>query len=219
MRHAVNAVVKMGFSLDEGKRSVCHDTARRIDFHVFFPYFSGFEIVPVTIELEGSFVGSRDGHVHFGFREFYQFEYSDSFGFSLDGDIVEFANMKCIADLCAGLCRDDDVNAVFLPGGFETGSEIHGISEDGIVESGFRSDVSDHDFARGDSDAEFDRLDTVIHDVCIDDWQGSSHENGSFAGVVGMMRIVYRRTVESHDGIADIFVECSLILGENVRHA
>ena len=122
------------------------------------------------------------------------------------------------------LCRlaDQYPRAVGLAGAFETGREVHGVSDHRVAAGLLRADIADHDFAGRDADSDVDLRQAAPHAYEIGQLGLEFRQGGELfqRGGTGEAGLVLgggeRRAPERHDRVADIFVDDPVVAAYRV---
>lgn len=218
MCHPIHSSLDDNFPLEDVMTADCHDTRWLVIDHIRFPELSCVEIFSREIEIECT-------SIVLVFREVESFRFSreelidhHSLRLPLHSDSIEWSSMIEISHHVVGWSGDDDMRTVFFRRGFETRGEVHGISEDSVVEPIIGSDVPYHHFPSRDPDSEIDRIESPFREFIIELWESRSHGECCLAGSTRMVRKCDRCTEKSHHRISDIFIEGSSIFREYLGH-
>ncbi len=107
---------------------------------------------------------------------------------------------------------------IFFPNSLEPRGDIHGISEDGIVESFFGPDIPNDDIPTRDPDTEVDRFDSLLRNTLVEYWKCLSHEECCSTGSDRMIWHIEWCSEKSHHRVPDILIKGTTLFDEDVGH-
>ena len=150
-------------------------------------------------------------------------EYIDRLRFSFDLRACHRAEIKFVAYQLRGTCSNQNIDAVNAGESLQTRGQIDGITDHGGVKSlmrFIRPNVADQDVALIDPDPHPERHPAFCFPLVIQFFQFTAHsERGVGAGFsVFGHALTFHVPPNSHDGVADEFIEGSSIFENHANH-
>ncbi len=99
----------------------------------------------------------------------------------------------------------------------EAGGDVDGVTEDRVIDTGRRPDVTYHDRSRVHRHPNLDAIEAFGFALAVPDVQGLQQFDGRTHGALGVILLRQRRTEERHDGIADEFIERAAVFENDIR--
>ena len=143
--------------------------------------------------------------------------------FALDRDQIDLDQGR-VAEPLGGFLADDQVHAVELAEALEPRGQVHRIAEQRIVKMLHRPEIADAALAAVDPDADSHRCPRsarrlrLVRPKAVQFDQLLAHGLSGADRVLGVLRVVERGVPKRHDAIADVFVDGSLQLGDDLGH-
>lgn len=217
--HMIYTPFHLHFAFQDRDTPECHDLGGLIICHIGFPDFSRFEVFFLTIQFECLFIDLVFFMVYISIADIRnKLIDRNSESFSLHCYTIELATEKMFLHREIGGFGDDDTSGVFFGGGFQPGGEIHRISENRVVKTIVRTDITHENFPTRDPDTKIDRGESMCDEFLIEPWKHRTHRESGTTRTYRMIRLRKWRSEKSHHRIADIFIQRSSVLYEDIRH-
>ena len=137
VRHPINSVIKGHFPFYEFSTALHHNHCRRIFCGKSLKHMSSRQILPFTIKPECRFIIRVFRHIDRISSQSQNFKNTHAFIFSFHRNIIKLANQEFIANQNSCCRRNNHIHAIFFAHSFQSGSKIHGIAQNCIIESFF----------------------------------------------------------------------------------
>ena len=219
VRHSINSVIKGHFAFYELSTALHHNHCRWIFCGKSLKHMSSRQILPFAIKPERRFIICVFRHIDRISSQSQNFKNAHALMFSFYRNVIKFTNQEFIANQNSRCRCNNHIDAIFFAHSFEAGGEIYRVAQNSIIESFFRTNISHHHFARGNSHTKIDWIEIFFFQMIVKIIERASHMNRSSARIDSVKWIIRWRSKKSHHRIANIFIERSLMLNQNIRHS
>ena len=143
----IDSILHGDIALDNLQTAVHHDARWWIDRCERLPELTCRTVVACTVECERLSVCEVGCAIRDLFTISDELIDTDAFSFSFYCYSIEFSSEKVWSEEYLRRLRDDDMHIILLTHALQAGSDVHGVTQDGIVEPIVRSDIAHHHFS------------------------------------------------------------------------
>ena len=131
---------------------------------------------------------------------------------------IEFSGLEVFTGLLQGEFGHDNVDAVLFGEGFQSCSDIHIDSHDGVVHLSLGPDIADSHFSEIDAHSDLELGLANLPLTGIEPLDALDHLESGEHRLKTVIVVMNRSTEHSHDGISDVLVDDSVAIHDDVHH-
>lgn len=179
--------------------------------------------IPVLFEIrpERSFMIFYDAFIEVFIRRIrksHEFVNGRRLGFSFDRNPIELTEDEMFGNPFGSLFREYDIGVVYFVHSFESGSEIHRVSYDGIIGKSSISDISNRHLTCGDSKADIEGCSGIFLKYTRMFVECFLYEKSGRTCCKRMILMPEWSSPKCENRIPDIFIDGSVIFEDDPIH-